>query len=48
MAVPACIEWATCGGRPGNRPIRRATVATCRLAIAPALDLTHSRFAFVA
>jgi hypothetical protein len=48
VASRACIEHATFGGEPGNRSNRRVTTAMRRLPTMPAVDLTHSRFAFVA
>ena len=48
VAFQAGFVEATCGGGLGNRPIRRATFATCALPIALILDPAHSRFALVA
>jgi hypothetical protein len=48
VAFRAGFVQATCGGGPGNRPIRRATFAVRRLATTPVLDPNPSRFASVA
>jgi hypothetical protein len=48
VALPAFNGRATCDGGLGDRPSRHAMTARCARLIAAALDLIHSRFAFVA